>query len=236
MKGSSSGKWIIILVLIGVIVLAVLWRKQKMERRNQQIAGMIPATISRVDTGAIPLTGSPESWESVTRYPVWEESEEGGRPTDWRAVRLAHDGEMLYAMVNLAYPLMDRAPEKKGTLIVGQLRLDTDQDAGTGSPLGEGPQALGIDRQVTIVARRKGEDAPLCVGYFVERCRKTGRPEQIGEWVTTCSGPDRVGYEGQHVSLGVALEKIDALPPADVTFAFEPFGGSGIKQYELNLR
>jgi hypothetical protein len=60
--------------------------------------------------------------------------------------------------------------------------------------------------------------------------------EKIGDWVTTCSTPDRVGHQGEHVAFGVSLSDLGVEVPAEIFFAFEPFGGSGTKFYELTIR
>jgi hypothetical protein len=236
MSSSKAGKWAIILLLLGIIVLAFLWQKQKRERRRQQMAGRVPAVVSRVSTGSIPLTGDEQAWKGVNRLPLWEKAPEEGSETDWRAVHLAHDGETLYVLLSLPYPVETRAPDKKGTFILGQLRMDTDRNADTGDPLGAGENAMGIDRQITALARRKDAAAPLCVGYYAEDCSQGMPCKKIGDWVTTCSSADLVGYEGGYVAFGVPLSKLGLELPAKIIFAFQPFGGSGMKMYELSVQ
>jgi hypothetical protein len=45
-----------------------------------------------------------------------------------------------------------------------------------------------------------------------------------------------VGYDEHYLAAGIPLSKLSIQPPAEVVFSFEPFGGSGSKQYQLDIR
>ena len=235
MASSKAGKWAVIVMLLGVIVLAILWRKQKQERRQKRKAGTVSAIVKRVETGQLPLTGSSDAWTGVNRFPLWKDEQEKDAENDWKAVWLAHDGANLYALLEFPYVIEEKAPQGKATRSFGWILLDTDRDATTGSQMGSGQNAIGVDRQITLVVQRASESDPLCAGYYVQQARKNKGPKDIGGWITSCSNPDLVGYEANQLAIAVPFSRLDLSAPADIIFAFDPFGGSGTRQYRLEL-